>query len=127
MKYLFFILLSFNLSFSQIERKYEFSTIEFKQNGKWECIDRGGDVIFFENLELETISIISNGIYREFIVIHKMMYTKLNSLAYVLEEEDGLKSSIKVVYTKESQNLELYFYSDRQYEKHLKINLIPCK
>jgi hypothetical protein len=55
------------------------------------------------------------------------MYTKLNSLAYVLEEEDGLKSSIKVVYTKESQNLELYFYSDRQYEKHLKINLIPCK
>jgi hypothetical protein len=127
MKFLFFILLSFNLSFSQIERKYEFSTIEYKENGKWECIARGGDVIFFENLELETISIISNGIYREFIVIHKMIYTRLNSLAYILEEENGLKSSIKVVYTKDSQNLELYFYSDRQYEKHLKINLIPCK
>ena len=90
MKFLFFILLSFNLSFSQIERKYEFSTIEYKENGKWECIARGGDVIFFENLELETISIISNGIYREFIVIHKMIYTRLNSLAYILEEENGL-------------------------------------
>ena len=127
MKYLFFVLLSFNLSFSQIERKYEFSFIEYKENGKWECIERGGDVIFFENLELETISIISNGIYREFIVSHKMLFTKLNSLAYVVEEDNGRKSSIKVVYTKDSQELELYFYSDRQYERHVKLKLIPCK
>jgi hypothetical protein len=56
-----------------------------------------------------------------------MLYVRINSLAYIVDEVDGLRSSIKIIFNEKDRNLELYFYSNRTYENHLRIYLMPCK
>jgi hypothetical protein len=122
---LLFLLLSF-LTYSQ-EKIYEFESIDVRTLTGWDIKEIKGEVVFYEDEETNTLSIITEHRNNKMYVKSNQMFVKLYSFLYTLIDDYGNESSIRIELENRCWDyIELYFYSDRPGEKYFRLCLKKC-
>ena len=121
------LLLISALTYSQ-ERRFEFESIDVRTPEGWNILSVQGEVIFYEDDETNTISIITLSRNYKMYVKSKQMFIRQFNYLYTLVDEDYLESSIRIELDHENWDyLSFYFYSDRPGEKYFRLCLRQCK
>jgi hypothetical protein len=122
---LMFILVS-SISFSQ-ERNFEFESIDVRTPDGWDIKKIKGEVVFYEDNETNTLSIITENRNNKMYVKSNQMFIRQYSFLYTLIDDYGNESSIRVELENRCWDyIELYFYSDRPGEKYFRLCLKRC-
>ena len=125
----FLILLLLTLSFSSFsqEKRFEFETVDKRTPDGWDIIKLPGEVIFYEDKESHTISIVTQNRDYKMYVKSKQLFVRQYCYLYTLIDDDGDESSVRIVMENKSDNyVEFYFYSDRPGEKYFRLCLKKC-
>ena len=123
---LIFILVS-SISFSQ-EKRYEFESIDVRTPDGWDIKKIKGEVVFYEDRQTNTISIITEHRNNKMYVKSNQMFIRLYNFLYTLVDDYGNESSIRIELENRSWDyIEFYFYSDRPGEKYFRLCLKRCK
>jgi hypothetical protein len=124
---LIFILVS-SISFSQ-EKRYEFESIDVRTPDGWDIKEIKGEVVFYEDRQTNTISIITEHRNNKMYVKSNQMFIRLYNFLYTLVDDYGNESSIRIELENRSWDyIEFYFYSDRPGEKkYFRLCLKRCK
>jgi hypothetical protein len=122
---LMFILVS-SISFSQ-ERNFEFESIDVRTPDGWDIKKIKGEVVFYEDNETNTLSIITENRNNKMYVKSNQMFIRQYSFLYTLIDDYGNEYSIRVELENRCWDyIELYFYSDRPGEKYFRLCLKRC-
>jgi len=121
---LFFFISS--ISFSQ-EKIFEFETVDIRTPDGWDIKQIPGKVIFYEDNETNTISIITENRNYKMYVTSKQLFARQYNYLYTLIDDDGDKSSVRIIMENKCDNyVEFYFYSNRPGEKYFRLCLKKC-
>jgi hypothetical protein len=122
---LLFLMLSFS-SFSQ-EKRFEFETVDMRTPDGWDIRNIPGEVVFYEDKESHTISIVTENKNYKMYVKSKQLFVRQYCYLYTLIDDDGDESSVRIIMENQSDNyVEFYFYSDRPGEKYFRLCLKKC-
>jgi hypothetical protein len=122
---LFILFSSFN-SISQ-EKIFEFETVDMRTPTGWNIKKIPGEVIFYEDKDSHTISIVTENKNYKMYVKSKQLFVRQYCYLYTLIDDDGDESSVRVVMENKCDNyVEFYFYSDRPGEKYFRLCLKRC-
>ena len=120
-----FILVS-SISFSQ-EKRYEFESIDVRTPDGWDIKEIKGEVVFYEDRQTNTISIITEHRNNKMYVKSNQMFIRQYNFLYTLVDDYGNESSIRIELENRSWDyIEFYFYSDRPGEKYFRLCLKRC-
>lgn len=125
----FLILLLLTLSFSSFsqEKRFEFETVDMRTPDGWDIRNISGEVIFYEDKESHTISIVTEKRNYKMYVKSKQLFIREYNYLYTLIDDDGDESSVRIIMENRSNNyVEFYFYSDRPGEKYFRLCLKKC-
>jgi len=122
---LLFLLFSYNIQ-SQ-EKRFEFETVDMRTPDGWDIRNIPGEVVFYEDKESHTISIVTQNRDYKMYVKSKQLFVRQYCYLYTLIDDDGDESSVRIVMENKSDNyVEFYFYSDRPGEKYFRLCLKKC-
>ena len=123
---LIFLVIS-SISFSQ-EKRFEFESIDVRTPDGWDIKKIKGEVIFYEDRQTNTISIITEHRNNKMYVKSNQMFIRQYNFLYTLVDDYGNESSIRIELENRSWDyIEFYFYSDRPGEKYFRLCLKRCK
>ena len=123
MKYFLVLFICYN-SFSQtITGKYEFKFRENRVQKGWDKVDTPGEVIFYEDENINTVTIITFKKVELLHVISKRLFTRKGSFLYTLIDDNFKECSLRIETFDTLNNLELYYYSNRTKERYYKLIL----
>ena len=112
--------------FSQ-EKRFEFETVDMRTPDGWEIRNISGEVVFYEDRESHTISIVTQNRDYKMYVKSKQLFIRQYNYLYTLIDDDGDESSVRIIMENQSDNyVEFYFYSDRPGEKYFRLCLKKC-
>jgi hypothetical protein len=118
-------MLSFS-SFSQ-EKRFEFETVDMRTPDGWDIRNIPGEVVFYEDKESHTISIVTEKRNYKMYVKSKQLFVRQYCYLYTLIDDDSDESSVRIVMENKSDDyVEFYFYSDRPGEKYFRLCLKKC-
>ena len=121
------LLLISTLALSQ-EKRFEFESIDVRTPNGWNILPVQGEVVFYEDSETNTISIITPSRNYKMYVKSNQMFVRQYNFLITVEDEDYNESSIRIALENRSWDyIEFYFYSDRPGEKYFRICLKQCK
>ena len=122
---LIFILVS-SISFSQ-EKRYEFESIDVRTPDGWDIKKIKGEVVFYEDRQTNTISIITEHRNNKMYVKSNQLFIRQYNFLYTLVDDYGNESSIRIELKDRSWDyIDLYFYSDRPGERYFRLCLKKC-
>ena len=122
---LVFLLIS-SISFSQ-EKRFEFRTVDMRTHDGWEIRNISGEVVFYEDRQSHTISIVTEKRNYKMYVKSKQLFIRQYNYLYTLIDDDGDESSVRIIMENRSDDyVEFYFYSDRPGEKYFRLCLKKC-
>lgn len=122
----FFILFSSFNSISQVSR-FEFETVDFRTPTGWDIKKIPGEVVFYEDKESHTISIVTENKTYKMYVKSKQLFIRQYNYLYTLIDDDGDESSVRIIMENNRNDyVEFYFYSDRPGEKYFRLCLKKC-
>jgi hypothetical protein len=122
---LVFLLIS-SISFSQ-EKRFEFRTVDMRTPDGWEIRNISGEVVFYEDRQSHTISIVTEKRNYKMYVKSKQLFIRQYNYLYTLIDDDGDESSVRIIMENRSDDyVEFYFYSDRPGEKYFRLCLKKC-
>ena len=122
----FFILFSSFNSISQ-ESRFEFETVDFRTPTGWDIKKIPGEVVFYEDKESHTISIVTENKTYKMYVKSKQLFIRQYNYLYTLIDDDGDESSVRIIMENNRNDyVEFYFYSDRPGEKYFRLCLKKC-
>lgn len=125
----FLILLLLTLSFSSFsqERRFKFETVDMRTPDGWDIKNMSGEVVFYEDKESHTISIVTEKRNYKMYVKSKQLFIREYNYLYTLIDDDGDESSVRIIMENRTDNyVEFYFYSDRPGEKYFRLCLKKC-
>lgn len=125
-KLILLVLLLTQLSFSQ-ETRYEFAYRENRTPTGWNRIETTGEVIFYEDTNTNTITIVTSQKYQQLYVVSKQLFIRQDSYIYTLVDDYHNECRIRLVIKDSTDILELYYYSDRVEEKYYRLILKKCR
>ena len=126
LKLLVFLLVS-SILFSQ-EKRFEFETVDMRTPTGWDIKNIPGEVVFYEDRESHTISIVTHNRDYKMYVKSKQLFIRQYNYLYTLIDDNGNESSVRIVMENKSDDyVEFYFYSDRPGEKYFRLCLKQCK
>jgi hypothetical protein len=114
-------------SLAQTPVVYEYSYRENRTPTGWEKVQTPGDVIFYEDRNTNTVTIVSNTKIEVLYVKTKQMFIRQGVYLITLVDDQWKESSIRLVLNESVDNMELYFYSDRVEDKYYRLILKRCK
>lgn len=126
----FLILLLLTLSFSSFsqEKRFEFETVDMRTPEGWDIKKIPGEVVFYEDRESHTISIVTEKRNYKMYVKSKQLFIREYNYLYTLIDDDGDESSVRIIMEdRKDDNMTFYFYSDRPGEKYFRLKLKKCK
>ncbi len=116
-----------SLTFSQ-EMRFEFESIDNRAESGWEVLPIKGEVIFYEDREKHTISIVTENRNYLMYVKSKQLFIRNYNFLYTLVDEDYKESSVRIALENKSFDyVDFYFYSDRPGKKYFRLCLKLCK
>ena len=122
---LIFLVIS-SISFSQ-EKRFEFESIDVRTPDGWDIKKIKGEVIFYEDRQTNTISIITEHRNNKMYVKSNQMFIRQYNFLYTLVDDYGNESSIRIELENRSWDyIVFYFYSDRPGEKYFRLCLKKC-
>ena len=122
---LVFLLIS-SISFSQ-EKRFEFRTVDMRTPDGWEIRNISGEVVFYEDRQSHTISIVTEKRNYKMYVKSKQLFIRQYNYLYTLIDDDGDESGVRIIMENRSDDyVEFYFYSDRPGEKYFRLCLKKC-
>ena len=123
---LIFIILISSITFSQ-EKRFEFESIDVRTPIGWDIKKVNGEVVFYEDRETNTISIITEHRNNKMYVKSSQIFIRQYNFLYTLVDDYDNESSIRVVLTNKSWDyIDFYFYSDRPGERYFRLCLKKC-
>ena len=123
---LIFIILISSITFSQ-EKRFEFESIDVRTPIGWDIKKINGEVVFYEDRETNTISIITEHRNNKMYVKSSQIFIRQYNFLYTLVDDYDNESSIRVVLTNKSWDyIDFYFYSDRPGERYFRLCLKKC-
>ena len=112
--------------FSQ-EKRFEFETVDMRTPDGWEIGNISGEVVFYEDRQSHTISIVTEKRNYKMYVKSKQLFIRQYNYLYTLIDDDGDESSVRIIMENRSDDyVEFYFYSDRPGEKYFRLCLKKC-
>ena len=127
MRFLILFLL-FSINILSQEKHFEFETVDFRTPDGWNIKKIPGEVIFYEDKNSHTISIITEKNNYTMYVKSKQLFIREYNYLYTLIDDDGDESSVRIIMENKSEdNITFYFYSDRPGEKYFRLKLKKCK
>ena len=122
---LMFLLVS-SITFSQ-EKRFEFVTVDMRTPDGWDIRNISGEVVFYEDKESHTISIVTEKRNYKMYVKSKQLFIREYNYLYTLIDDDGDESSVRIIMENRSDDyVVFYFYSDRPGEKYFRLCLKKC-
>lgn len=123
---LFVLFSSFNLA--PQEKRFEFETVDMRTPDGWDIKKIPGEVVFYEDRESHTISIVTEKRNYKMYVKSKQLFIREYNYLYTLIDDDGDESSVRIIMEdRKDDNMTFYFYSDRPGEKYFRLKLKKCK
>jgi len=123
---LIFIILISSITSSQ-EKRFEFESIDVRTITGWDIKKVNGEVVFSEDRETNTISIITEHRNNKMYVKSSQIFIRQHNFIYTLVDDYDNESSVRVVLTNESWDyIDFYFYSDRPGERYFRLCLKKC-
>jgi hypothetical protein len=123
---LLIFLLGSSILFSQ-EKRFEFETVDMRTPDGWDIRNIHGEVVFYEDKESHTISIVTQNRDYKMYVKSKQLFVRQYCYLYTLIDDDDDESSVRIVMENRSDDyIEFYFYSDRPGEKYFRLCLKKC-
>jgi hypothetical protein len=123
---LIFIILISSITSSQ-EKRFEFESIDVRTSTGWDIKKVNGEVVFYEDRETNTISIITEHRNNKMYVTYSQIFIRQHNFIYTLVDDYDNESSVRVVLTNESWDyIDFYFYSDRPGERYFRLCLKKC-
>jgi hypothetical protein len=125
----FLILLLLTLSFSSFsqEKRFEFETVDMRTPDGWDIRNITGEVVFYEDRQSHTISIVTEKRNYKMYVKSKQLFIREYNYLYTLIDDDGDESSVRIIMENRSDDyVVFYFYSDRPGEKYFRLCLKKC-
>ena len=123
---LIFIILISLITSSQ-EKRFEFESIDVRTPIGWDIKKINGEVVFYEDGETNTISIITEHRNNKMYVKSSQIFIRQYNFLYTLIDDYNNESSIRVVLENQSwDNIIFYFYSDRPGERYFRLCLKKC-
>ena len=123
---LIFIILISLIGSSQ-EKRFEFESIDVRTPIGWDIKKINGEVVFYEDRETNTISIITEHRNNKMYVKSSQIFIRQYNFLYTLVDDYDNESSIRVVLTNKSWDyIDFYFYSDRPGERYFRLCLKKC-
>lgn len=127
MRFLVLLFLLFSMNIHSQERRFEFETVDMRTPDGWDIKKIPGEVVFYEDKESHTISIITQNRNYKMYVKSKNVFIRQYNFLYTLIDDDGDESSVRIIL--DNQNWDyvvFYFYSDRPGEKYFRLCLKKC-
>jgi hypothetical protein len=122
---LIFILVS-TITSSQ-EKRFEFETVDMRTPDGWDIRNISGEVVFYEDRQSHTISIVTEKRNYKMYVKSKQLFIRQYNYLYTLIDDDDDESSVRIIMENRSDDyIEFYFYSDRPGEKYFRLCLKKC-
>jgi hypothetical protein len=122
---LIFILVS-SITSSQ-EKRFEFETVDMRTPDGWDIRNISGEVVFYEDRQSHTISIVTEKRNYKMYVKSKQLFIRQYNYLYTLIDDDDDESSVRIIMENRSDDyIEFYFYSDRPGEKYFRLCLKKC-
>jgi len=116
-----------SISFSQ-EKRFIFESIDVRTPDGWNITEIKGEVVFYEDKETNTISIITEHRNNKMYVKSNQIFIRQYNFLYTLVDDYDNESSIRIELENRSWDyIELYFYSDRPAEKYFRLCLKRVK
>ena len=126
-KLLLLLLLFCSTAFSQsIIGKYEFKYRENRTPTGWDKVDVKGEVIFYEDKNTRTVTIITPKRVELLYVKSRQLFIRQDTFLYTLVDEDYKECYFRIVVNETLNTLEFYYYSDRVEEKYYRLKLQKC-
>jgi hypothetical protein len=123
MKYFLVLFICYN-SFSQtITGKYEFKFRENRVEKGWDKVDTPGEVIFYEDENINTVTIITLTRVELLYVISRRLFTRKGSFLYTLIDDNFKECYFRIETVNTLNTLELYYYSNRAKERYYRLIL----
>jgi len=123
---LIFIILISSITSSQ-EKRFEFESIDVRTSTGWDIKKVNGEVVFYEDRETNTISIITEHRNNKMYVKSSQIFIRQHNFIYTLVDDYDNESSVRVVLTNESWDyIDFYFYLDRPGERYFRLCLKKC-
>ena len=126
MRFLIIILFVLFSSFTGTtqETKYKFETVDVRTPTGWNIKEIAGEVIFYEDKNSHTISIVTENKNYKMYVKSKQLFIRQYNYLYTLIDDDGAESSVRIIMENKCNDyVEFYFYSDRPGEKYFRLCL----
>jgi hypothetical protein len=124
----FLLLLVCVSSFGQrIKGNYEFQYRENRTPTGWDKVDTLGEVIFYEDKDSATVSIVTSKRFEHLYVKSRQIFIRQDTFLYTLVDAYYKECSLRIVVNETLDTLELYYYSDRKDEKYYRLKLKKCK
>ena len=121
-----FLLVSL-ISFSQ-EKRFEFETIDKRIPTGWNISKIPGEVVFYNDGKINTISIITEYINYLMYVKTRQNFVSSHNIIYTLVDKNYNESRIRIILENENWDYVIfYFYSDRPGEKYFRMCLKQCE
>jgi hypothetical protein len=121
------LLLVSSMSFGQAPIVYEYQYRENRTPTGWQIVQTPGDVIFYEDIHISTITIVSSNKKEVLYVKSRQLFIRQDSYLITLVDDDYRESSIRLIIKDTSDTVELYFYSDRIEDRYYRLILKKCK
>jgi hypothetical protein len=127
MRFLILLLLTISFSSFSQEKTFKFETVDMRTPNGWNVKNISGEVIFYEDDESHTISIVTENRNYKMYVKSKQLFIREYNYLYTLIDDDGDESRIRIVMENKCDDyVEFYFYSDRPGEKYFRLCLKRC-
>ena len=127
-KILLLLLLVCSTAFSQrIIGNYEFQYRENRTPNGWDKVNTPGKVIFYEDKNTNTVTIITSKRVELLYVKSRQLFIRQDTFLYTLVDEDYKECSFRIVVNETLNTLEFYYYSDRVEEKYYRLKLQKCE
>lgn len=129
MRFLVIVLFVLLSSFTLLpqEKRFEFETVDMRTPDGWDVKKIPGEVVFGNDGEINTISIITKDKHYKMYVKSKLLFIREYNYLYTLEDDYGDESRVRIIMeNKSDNNMVFYFYSDRPGEKYFRLNLKKC-
>lgn len=125
-KLLLLLVLVTQVTLSQ-ERIFEFNSIDVRTPTGWDIKEIKGEVSFYEDEEINTITISTEHRINKMYVKSKQLFSKQYNFLYTLIDDYDNESGIRVILDNRSWDyITFYFYSNRPGEKYFRLCLKKC-
>lgn len=93
----------------------------------WDKVDVRGEVIFYEDKNTRTVTIVTPKRVELLYVKSRQLFIRQDTFLYTLVDEDYKECSFRIVVNETLNTLEFYYYSDRVEEKYYRLKLQKCE